>query len=173
MELLWSNHFWLTRAFVVDTVTNSPFAKSTLDALMQNQIDLGDNLALYYGVQNGAIYTRLLREHIEIAGAIVGAAIKGQNIDHLNNEWKRNGLEIAYFLYSLNPRFFTLQGLQHHMLNHLSTTLDEAVSIIQKKPEESVIKGDIALAHVNAMARDIVAGINAQIDATYGVQARC
>lgn len=156
MLILWLDHFYLTRHFVIETAANHPGANATLQRLLKNQVDLGNNWSdLGY---NGDRYTELLTEHIQQAGGIVGAALKGQPITDLKAQWDQNGKDIADFL-SCSVKRLDRKHTRWHMQEHLDTTLAEAVSILNKDYAGSVTAGDKAEEVVIHMAESLVKAI--------------
>lgn len=152
---LWVDHYFLTREVIRDAASNSPCLEVDLGVLYTNQDELGANFARLTGNKHaGQQLAAILREHITIAVAIVVAAIQGQPIEQLYQKWKVNAVQISqiYHKYNRRIRFVTLN---HHMQEHLATTLNEAVAIISGNCQESARTGAIALAHINSMANYI------------------
>lgn len=48
-----------------------------LDRRLQNQDDIGDSIQSYYGEETGNQFSKLLREHIVLAGQVVDTAKSG------------------------------------------------------------------------------------------------
>ena len=68
-----------TRLFIVSAVAGLPDTDATAERLLQNQADIGDAVADFYGDEAGAALTALLRDHILIAGDLVAAAKAGDD----------------------------------------------------------------------------------------------
>src|SRR5947207_307419 len=98
MLQLWTVHVSLTREVVLADSLKTANLTSSLNALLYNQINLGQNLARVYGEQAGSIYAKLLTQHINIAVDIVNAAIAGTSITILKQQWYNNANDIALFL---------------------------------------------------------------------------
>src|SRR2546423_1706491 len=97
MDRLWQSHYWLTREVIQAYVYNTGCFNSVLNALLENQDDLGNNFSkLTSNKAAGAELTPLLKEHINIAVQIVVAASKGQDIKKLYAQWSENGTHIAH-----------------------------------------------------------------------------
>lgn len=153
--MLWVDHFYLTRQVIRDAVAGSVCLGAELNELLKNQENIGNNFAEMTRHRDaGNVLTVLLKQHIQIAVEIVKAAIAGQSIDNLNAQWKNNGNEIAACYHKYNYHI-PYEEMSKMMQDHLKTTLDEAVAIIQKNCDQSVVKGDIALAHLKHMAHYI------------------
>jgi hypothetical protein len=134
MRELWADHVVWTRAYIVAAVGNDPSATVALDRLMKNQEALGAAIAPYYGAAAGTKLTELLKDHIRIAGEVVGAA-KVNDAPKLKDadlRWHRNAEDIATFLSSANPNW--QRGALLNMLNeHLALTTKEATARIQQQ----------------------------------------
>ena len=68
-----------TRLFIVSAVAGLPDTDATAGRLLQNQADIGDAVAEFYGDEAGAQLEALLRDHILIAGDLIAAAKAGDN----------------------------------------------------------------------------------------------
>src|SRR5438093_2594562 len=74
MRKLWEDHVTWTRLFIVSAAGNLPDKDATTQRLLQNQTDIGNAVAEFYGPDAGNKLTALLRAHILIAANIVTAA---------------------------------------------------------------------------------------------------
>src|SRR2546428_261035 len=79
MRKLWEDHVTWTRLFIVSAAGNLPDKDATTQRLLQNQTDIGNAVAEFYGREAGNKLTALLRDHILIAANIVAAAKAGDN----------------------------------------------------------------------------------------------
>src|SRR5207249_9476871 len=77
MRGLWEEHVLWTRLFIVSDVANLPDLAATTARLQQNQTDIGNAVAGFYGDAAGNQLTGLLKEHILEAAAILNAAKAG------------------------------------------------------------------------------------------------
>lgn len=158
MLQLWDIHVSLTREVVLADALKTPNLNSSLVALLQNQKDLGANLALYYGQQAGHTYTALLTKHIDIAVNIVNLAIAKQPVAGAVDLWHKNGKEISHFLATTIP---TLDEAKMQALfdAHLECTLNEAVFIINGNYPNSQTEYQTCLKRVKTMSSYIANGI--------------
>ena len=168
MRDLWADHVVWTRAYIVAAVAEDPSAASALDRLMRNQEDLGSAIAPYYGAAAGAGLTELLREHISIAGEVVGAA-KAQDDAKLKDadaRWHRNAEEIATFLSAANPNWSRVDLVR--MLNeHLSLTTQQATFRLQQNWREDTATFDRIYDQAMTMADALSDGVIRQFPSRF------
>lgn len=132
MRRLWSDHVVWTRQYIVAAVAGDPSAPTALNRLMKNQEDIGNAIKPFYGDASGAKLTELLKQHIAIAGDLVGAAKAGDTAKQsdADRRWHDNATEIAAFLSGANPNW-TRDALLTMLNNHLALTAREATDRIQ------------------------------------------
>ncbi|HEX6133187.1 MAG TPA: hypothetical protein VFZ24_04350 [Longimicrobiales bacterium] len=168
MRDLWADHVVWTRAYIVAAVADDPSASSALDRLMRNQDELGSAIAPYYGAAAGARLTALLKEHISIAGELVGAA-KAQDdakVKDADARWHRNAEEIATFLSGANPNWSRADLVR--MLNeHLALTKQEATLRLQKNWREDTAMFDRIYDQAMMMADALSDGVIRQFPARF------
>jgi len=113
MRKLWEDHVTWTRLFIISAAADLPDKDVTTQRLLQNQADIGDAIAEYYGRDAGNKLTSLLKDHILIAANIVTAAKAGDNakVASENKRWHDNAAEIATFLHGANPKHWPLETL--------------------------------------------------------------
>src|SRR5436309_1772148 len=128
MRKLWEDHVTWTRLYIVSVAGGLPDAKLTAGRLLDNQRDIGNAVAEFYGKDAGDKLTALLRDHILIAADLVGAAKAGESakVTALNKKWHDNADDIAAFLHGANPDNWPLATMKSAMKTHLDQTLDEA-----------------------------------------------
>ena len=151
-DRLWGDHYWQTREVIRDAASNSPCLNVDVKSLFKNQVYLGRNF--YKLTRNKTAGKHLAKEltiHIEIALEIVTLAIKGKSIDKAYKRWQENGRDVAKVYHKYHPKI-EFHEMNRHMQTHLSTTLAEAVAIIQGTCEESYIAGKVALEHIRTMS---------------------
>src|SRR5581483_9771122 len=105
MRVLWEDHVAWTRLYIVSAVAGLPDTDATLNRLLQNQTDIGNAVAGFYGNDAGTKLTALLKDHIAIAGELVAAAKTGDNakVTDASARWYANADDIATFLAGANP----------------------------------------------------------------------
>src|SRR5436305_1753847 len=100
MRGLWVQHVEWTRMYIISAAAGAPDKDATTQRLLQNQTDIGNAAAEYYGKPAGDKLTALLKEHILIAAALVDAAKAGDKAktDSINAKWRANAVDLATFL---------------------------------------------------------------------------
>jgi hypothetical protein len=160
MRKLWEDHITWTRLFIVSAVAGLPDADAAAGRLLQNQADIGDALAPYYGKDAAAQLTELLREHILVAADLVGAAKANDTaaVGRHNDAWYANGDEIAAFLADANPAW-KAEDMRRMMRGHLDQTLAEATARLTGDWAADIAEYDRIHVHILEMADALAAGI--------------
>jgi hypothetical protein len=168
MRDLWADHVVWTRAYIVAAVADDASASSALDRLMRNQEDLGSAIAPYFGAAAGERLTELLKEHISVAGEVVGAA-KAKDDAKLKDadaRWHRNAEEIATFLSDANPHWSQADLVR--MLNeHLALTTQEATLRLQENWGEDAATFDRIYDQAMMMADALSDGVIRQFPSRF------
>lgn len=163
MRDLWEDHTAWTRLYIVSAAADLPQTPMVAERLLQNQADIGDAVAVFYGKEAGAKLTELLRGHILTAADLVTAAKAGdQNaVAAASEAWYANADEISVFLASANPAW-PEDALKHMMDMHLDQTLVEATAQLTGDYPTSIAKYDEIVTHIQQMADTLSAGIITQ-----------
>ena len=134
MRQLWEDHVWWTRLFIVSATSNGADKDATTQRLLRNQDDIGNGIKPFYGDEAGTKLTALLKDHIQIAGDLVGALAHGDpaNADTLSKKWNANADEIATFLSGANPTAWPLDAAKAMMHEHLDLTTAEVKARLSK-----------------------------------------
>ena len=77
MRKIWEDHVTWTRLYIVTATSNLPDKDATTQRLLQNQSDIGNAVAPFYGNAAGEKLTALLKDHILGAAALIEAAKSG------------------------------------------------------------------------------------------------
>jgi len=164
MRRLWSDHVVYTRLFIVDAAAGSKDKDATTQRLLQNQTDIGNAVAGFYGRAAGDKLTALLKDHILIAASIVTAAKAGDNakVASENKRWHDNAVDLAKFLHGANPNNWPEATLQSALFMHLDQTLNEAMHQLKGDYAASIKDYDGAMDHMLAVADILTNGIEAQ-----------
>jgi len=164
MRRLWSDHVVYTRLFIVDAAAGSKDKDATTQRLLQNQTDIGNAVAGFYGRAAGDKLTALLKDHILIAANIVTAAKAGDNakVASENKRWHDNAVDLAKFLHGANPNNWPEATLQNALFMHLDQTLNEATHQLKGDYAASIKDYDGAMDHMLMVADILTNGIEAQ-----------
>src|SRR5436305_4960779 len=169
MRKLWEDHVTWTRLYIVDAVAGSPDKDLTAKRLLDNQTDIGNAVAEYYGRDAGNKLTALLRDHILIAANIVAAAKAGDNakVTSENKRWHDNATDLAKFLHGANPKHWPEATLQSALFMHLDQTLNEASNELKGNFAASIKDYDEAMTHMLMVADTLSGGIIAQFPSKF------
>lgn len=161
MRKLWEDHIIWTRCYIISAVHNLPDIDMTLKRLLKNQEDLGSVFGRIYNSRDvGEKVTKLLKEHIVGAGAIIAEAkSRGSNVEKLKKEWYVNAKEIAVALHNLNRKFWKEKDLLSLMNKHLDDTLKEAVNRLSGNYSQDIIDYEKIHLHILMMADALSQGI--------------
>lgn len=169
MRRLWSDHVAYTRLFIVSAAAGSADKDATTQRLLQNQTDIGNAVAGFYGRAAGDKLTALLKDHIVIAASIVTAAKAGDTakVTSENKRWHDNATDLAKFLHGANPKNWPEATLQTALFAHLDQTLSEASNQLKGNYAASMKDYDRAMDHMLMVADILTDGIVAQFPAKF------
>lgn len=160
MRKLWSDHVIWTREYIVGAIDGSPDTNAAATRLLKNQDDIGRAVAGFYGTAAGDELTGMLKQHIMIAVDLIAAAKANDQTKYAatDQQWKKNGEEIAAFLSQANPNW-PKATLTSMMAAHLATTTREVVARLNKKWDEDTAAFDEVYAHILHMSDALSDGI--------------
>jgi hypothetical protein len=163
MRKLWEDHVTWTRLAVISITTGTADTDATVARLLRNQTDIGNAVKPFYGRAAGAELTRLLREHITIAAALITAAKAGDQpaVAAAQTRWEANADQIARFLSRANPHW-KLGPMRSMLRDHLRLTTREVVARLQSNWTADVAAYDEIHRQALHMADMLSAGIVAQ-----------
>jgi hypothetical protein len=169
MRRLWADHVAYTRLFIVSAAGGSSDQDATAQRLLQNQADIGNAVADFYGQDAANKLTALLKDHILIAASIVTAAKAGDNakVTSENKRWHDNATDLANFLHGANPKHWPQATLQSALFTHLDQTLQEATDQLKGNYSASMRDYDEAMNHMLMMADTLSSGIVAQFPSKF------
>lgn len=170
MRKLWEDHITWTRLYIISATANLPDKDATTQRLLQNQTDIGNAVAGFYGEAAGAKLTALLKDHILGAAALIEAAKSGDKTktDAAAAKWYANADEIATFLSGANPKHWPLADMKAGMKMHLDLTLSEATNRLQGHYAADVQDYDKIHVHILGLADLLSSGIIAQFPQKFG-----
>jgi hypothetical protein len=168
MRELWTDHGVWTHEYIVAVANNAPYITQVTDRLLQNQVDIGDAVAGFYGKSAGEKLTALLKEHILIAVDVVAAARDGNDkkLKDADKRWHKNADDISAFLSKANPAWPKADMLKT-INEHLSLTTKEAVARLKAKWSEEVKVYDEVRSQLLQMADMFSDGIIKQYPAKF------
>jgi hypothetical protein len=168
MRKLWIDHVIWTRNYLVSALAGMEDQEEVLARLLRNQQDLGNAIKPYYGEAAGNKLADLLKEHIAIAGQIVGAAKIGKqaDVEKYNKEWYRNADDIAKFLSTANPNW-DFKELQGQLYTHLQLLTQDVVARLSKNWTADINAFDKAEQHIIMLADILTAGIIKQFPSAF------
>ena len=164
MRKLWEDHVTWTRLAIVTFADESPGFTATASRLLQNQTDIGNAIAPFYGTAAGQQLSALLHDHITIAVQLLQDA-RAQDtaaFDRDKVRWYDNANQIADFLSAANPRFWPDAVMREAMKEHLDQTLAEAVDELNGNYTASVSDYEAIHLHILALADLLSSGIMRQ-----------
>jgi hypothetical protein len=164
MRKLWEDHIVYTRNFIIDAAAGLPEQQATTERLLRNQDDIGNAIKPYYGEENGAKLTALLKEHITTAAELVTAAKANDTakVDDAKKRWFDNADAIASFLSGANPKNWPEADVKSMMHDHLNLTNDEAAAQLKSDWKGSIDAYDKIHEQILRMADMLSSGIVAQ-----------
>jgi hypothetical protein len=164
MRKLWEDHIVYTRNFIIDAAAGLPEQQATTERLLRNQDDIGNAIKPYYGEENGAKLTALLKEHITTAAELVTAAKANDTakVDDAKKRWFDNADAIASFLSGANPKSWPEADMKSMMHDHLNLTNDEAAAQLKSDWKGSIDAYDKIHEQILRMADMLSSGIVAQ-----------
>ncbi|URN92543.1 MAG: glycosyltransferase [Candidatus Pristimantibacillus lignocellulolyticus] len=157
---LWIDHVLWTRSFIVSDLANLEDKSDVLERLLKNQDDIGNSIKPYYGEEAGNKLTKILREHIELAGQVTNAAKTGNTADleKYNKLWYKNADDIADFLSAANPNYSNKE-LKDMLYKHLQFLTDQVVARLSKDWKADIVAFDKGEEHMIMFADMLVDGI--------------
>ena len=169
MRKLWEDHVTWTRLAIVTFADGSQGFDATAARLLQNQTDIGNAIAPFYGTAAGQQLSALLHDHITIAVELLQDAKAGDTaaFNDAKIRWYANANQIADFLSAANPRFWPDATMRAAMKEHLDQTLAEAVDELGGNYAASVSDYEAIHLHILAMADLLSSGIMHQFPARF------
>src|SRR5262249_49224301 len=165
MRKLWEDHVTWTRLAIVTFADGSAGFSATATRLLQNQTDIRNPIAPFYGAAAGQQLSALLHDHITIAVQILQDVKAGDTTAFAADKarWYDNANQIADFLSAANPRFWPDDVMRAAMKEHLDQTLAEASDELAGNYDASVTDYEAIHLHILALADLLSSGIMRQL----------
>ena len=159
-ERLWIDHVSWTRSFIVSDLDSLEDTDVVLERLLKNQDDIGNSIKPYYGDEAGNKLSKLLREHISLAGQVLDAAKNNNttNFDKYNELWYANSNDIAKFLSDANPNWSN-KKLKNMLHEHLSLITQQVTARLNKDWNADIAAYDAGETHMIDFSQIIADGI--------------
>lgn len=163
MRTLWAEHMQWTYDTVVAFAADSTGLNATIGRILQNQVDIGNAIAPYYGDAAATQLTALLTTHIKDAVPVLVAAKAGDTaaLDTAVAAWYANAQEIGDFLATANPNW-KQADMRDMMKSHITQTIGYATDLLTGDYAKAITDYDAAEAHMVQMADMLSTGIIAQ-----------
>jgi hypothetical protein len=164
MRKLWEDHVTWTRLAIVTFAAGSAGLDATETRLLQNQTDIGNAIAPFYGAAAGQQLSTLLHTHITQAVSLLQDVKSGDTAAFAADKaaWYDNADQIADFLAAANPRFWPDAVMREFMKVHLDETLTEAADELGGNYTASVGDYEPVVQHMLAFADLLSSGIMSQ-----------
>lgn len=127
LRLLWSQHVYWTRMFIISTVAELSDSNEVTERLLRNPKGFARLLSPVFGEKSAAKFDELLTEHLKIGGDLVNAAKNHEvsKANELRKQWYENVDEIACFLQSQSNCWQACKW-KSMLYSHLDMTEKEA-----------------------------------------------
>lgn len=164
MRKLWEDHVTWTRLAIVEFAAGAGGFNATATRLLQNQTDIGNAIAPFYGQGAGNELSSLLHTHITEAVQILEDAKAGNTTALATDEaaWYDNANQIADFLSAANPKNWPDALMRDEMKVHLDETLQEAEDELAGNFTASVNDYEPVVQHMLGFADLLSSGIMRQ-----------
>lgn len=169
MRALWEDHAAWTRMYIISAAAGLPDTNAVAQRLLQNQADIGNAVADFYGRAGADKLTSLLRDHILIAADLVQASKVGDTAKAADAQkrWVKNADDIAAFLHSANPQNWPTATLQDALHKHLDQTAAEATHQLKGQYDLSIKDYGEIVNHMLMIADILSSGIEKQFAAKF------
>jgi hypothetical protein len=157
---LWMDHVVWTRNFIISSLANLADISAVTQRLLKNQEDIGQVFGQIAGPPAGQALTALLKEHIQIAANIVGAAKVGDSakVASESKKWDDNAMRLAAAISQVIPSL-PLATTQKMMRDHLAVTTAELQARVRGDWPADVRAFDQVLSQAMHMADAMATGI--------------
>lgn len=154
----WYDHVIYTRNTILSLLSNGEDANTSLERLLKNQDDIGNLLRPFYPSDQVDQIVALLKDHINQSGAIIAAAMSGNDTTTLVEQWRANCQQIVQTLITLNPAWEQTK-LSNLWDEHLTLTLGEVAFRNNKNWTSDIMNFDRIMNNIQEVSNILVDGI--------------
>lgn len=157
MRKLFFDHSVYT-SFVIKSITShNDDTSALLPRLLNNQKEIGDQLKPYIGTAMGNKLTKVLTEHIKLAGEVIKAAKNNDpKLEQAKAKLFKNSDEVAAVLTSLNPAMLPYEETQEMFRVHNEFVLNMCIARLQKNYKQEIKLYDAYINEILMMSDMIV-----------------
>ncbi len=160
VRMLWMQHSEWTRAAFVATIFKNPDEEAVLQRLLRNPADFSSFLYCFFGWQFALSFRNLLTEHLNLAVALVRAAMANDTAEAemINKRLFKNADELSALMSTASPcwQYYTWRTM---LYRHLNLAIQMASEMISGDYKKSVQTYDSFEAEVMSMADLMIKGI--------------
>lgn len=160
MNMLWSQHVYWTRLFLISVAESLNDLDATTKRLLRNPSDIANLYRMYYGENVAKKIEALLTEHLKIGGDLITALKNGNNTlaSELTQKWYKNADDMAEFFSSINPNY-NKEDLRNMLYTHLQLTTEEVAARLRKDYAADIMAFDKVEQEALDMAKYFADGI--------------
>ncbi|MFG2111430.1 hypothetical protein ACGFRB_02095 [Streptomyces sp. NPDC048718] len=164
MRQLWAQHVHWTYSTFEAFFHNPAALQPTANRLLQNQRDIGDALAPYYGRATADKLTDLLLTHVNDAVPVLQALKDGDAaaLKKASDAWYANAKQIADALSAANPHHWPRPVMEAALKTHITQTGVYATDLSRADYTKAITDFDAAEEHMETVADLLSKGIVAQ-----------
>lgn len=156
MLKLWSDHGNYTVFVIKSIVDHNQDTDVLLPRLLNNQKEIGDQLKPYIGTAKGNKLTKVLQEHIKLAGEVIKAATYNKPIEQAKAKLFKNSDEVAMVLTSINPDILPYEETQEMFRVHNEFVINMTIARLQKNYKKEIKLYDAYINELVMMSNMIV-----------------
>lgn len=160
MRLVWEQHVYWTRMFIISVAESLKDLDPTTNRLLKNPKDMANVFAPYYGTAVANEIDKLITEHLDIGGNLVKAA-KNKNtadVEKYTKDWYKNADTIADTFSKINP-YYNKEEVKKMFYSHLNLTTEELLNRLAGKYADDIVSFNKIEQEAMMMADYFVDGI--------------
>jgi hypothetical protein len=158
----WDEHINYTRNAIISILADLSDIDDVVDRLMRNQEDIGSLLRPFYSTEVVDEFVKLLKEHVIVAGDLIKATRKGDDLTSLKASWDSNAADIVAFMSGVNSVNWPKALIAQVWNKHRETTLAEATARSEKNWVDDIAAYDANHECISEMAEIFASGVVSQ-----------